>query len=254
MKLTFLGTGTSHGIPVPACTCPVCRSHDPHDTRWRSSILLEQDGRTLVVDTGPEFRLQALRAGIQKIDGVLYTHAHADHIAGFDDLRVFCRDRVLDVYGDRPTMEHLALSNGYAFHAVRGPADAVPHVRARVLEPYRTVTIAGFPVTPLPISHGAATIFAYRIGSLVYATDCSGIPPQSLDAMKGCAVLVVDGLRYTPHPTHFSVSQAMEAAWETGAGMTYLTHMNHHIQHRALSITLPATIQPAFDGLTVEVP
>ncbi len=251
MRLTFLGTGTSHGIPVPGCTCGVCRSADPHDKRLRSSILLEKEGRTLVVDTGPEFRLQALRARIMHVDGVLYTHSHADHFNGMDDLRAYSANGPVDVYGNVLAVEHMHRCFGYAFQAPL--LDGLPHLVSHVLKPYVAVSIAGFRVTPIPLMHGKMEIFGYRIDDLVYATDLSAIPPSSRPFMEHAKVLVLDALRKAEHPTHLSIAQAVRESRLLGASSTYLIHFCHDVSHKELVSSLPLHIHPAYDTLCVEV-
>lgn len=253
MRLTFLGTGTSHGIPVPGCACRVCRSADPKDNRMRTSVLLEKEGKNLVVDTGPEFRMQALRAGIMHLEGVLYTHSHADHFNGLDDLRAYCKERTLDVYGDQEVLEHMHRCYGYAFRRPDGPLDRLPHLASHFLEPLKTVSIAGFSVTPIPLLHGSQTIYGYKIDDLVYATDCNRIPDISRPFMQGAKVLVLDALRPSKHPTHFSIGEAVSEARSLGAEECYLIHFCHEVCHQELAASLPEHIRPAYDTLSLEV-
>jgi phosphoribosyl 1,2-cyclic phosphate phosphodiesterase len=253
MKVTFLGTGTSHGIPVPTCHCPVCMSSDPRDKRYRSSLLLEQDGKVLIIDTGPEFRLQALRAGFDHIDAVLYTHSHADHINGIDDLRIFCKEKPLPVYADSDVVSFIEDKFGYALRDTSKENGGLPHLSPEVLQPYVEKEIFGFPVTPIPVQHGRHTIYAYRIGNLVYSTDTSGIDDTSLSFMKGADTLIIGALRYKSHPTHFSVDQAIEISKKIGARQTYFTHMCHDLSHQTLCDTLPPEIRPAYDTFSFEV-
>jgi len=256
VKLTFLGTGTSHGIPVPTCTCPVCLSDDPRDKRYRSSVMIEQNGAVLVIDTGPEFRLQALRSGIGHIDAVLYTHTHADHFYGIDDLRMYSNDHPLPVYGNQAVCDDMKTRFGYVVHE-QAAHDGLPHLEPRVLPSLSCVDIAGFPVTEIPIHHGKRIISAFRIGDLVYATDCSGIDQSSLQMMMHPSVLVIGALRYAPHPTHFSISQAIEVSKHVGAGRTLFIHMCHDVSHQKLCDELlvagETTIAPAYDMMSIEV-
>jgi len=254
VKLTFLGTGTSHGIPVPTCTCPVCLSSDSRDKRYRSSIMVQKEGKTLVVDTGPEFRLQALRANILHIDFVLYTHCHADHFYGIDDLRVYCHDKPMPVYCDEDVK--LAIERRFSYVLHDGPSlDGLPHLAPVVLEPWVKVNIDGFDITPVPIMHGRDIIYAYRIDDLVYATDCSGLisPDRACSVLAEPKVLVVGALRYKAHPSHFCVEQSIEFARRIHARQTYFTHMCHDLSHQRLCDELPADIRPAYDMLTLEV-
>ncbi|WP_320128119.1 MBL fold metallo-hydrolase [uncultured Sphaerochaeta sp.] len=251
-SVTFLGTGTSHGIPVIGCDCSVCKSSDPHDQRYRSSILIQDEHHSLVIDTGPEFRLQALRAGIKKVSGVLYTHDHADHFNGIDDLRVFCRYETLPVYCSQEVARTIQTRFSYVLKKF-DEAGGIPHLAPVILEPCKEIEIAGFPIIPIPIYHGNQSIFAFRIGSFVYATDCSGIPDKSLPFFKDIDTLVIGALRYNPHPTHFSVSQAVAFSREIGAKRTYFTHMCHDISHCKLEGDLPLNIRPAYDMLTITI-
>ena len=256
MNVTFLGTGTSHGIPVPTCTCPVCTSSDPRDNRYRSSVMIQQDDRMLVIDTGPEFRLQALRAHIMHIDAVLYTHTHADHFYGIDDLRMYANDKPLPVYGNQAVSDDMHRRFPYVIHA-QAIHDGLPHLVPTVLPSLTEVEIAGFPVMEIPIHHGGHIISAYRIGDLVYATDCSGIDAPSLQAMLHPSVLVIGALRYRPHPTHFSIDQAIQVSEQIGAKRTYFIHMCHDISHQKLCDELQSagrtTILPSYDMLSIEV-
>ncbi|AEV29011.1 metal-dependent hydrolase, beta-lactamase superfamily I [Sphaerochaeta pleomorpha str. Grapes] len=251
-SVTFLGTGTSHGIPVIGCECPVCRSTDSRDKRYRSSILLTQGEHSLLIDTTPEFRLQALRSGIKRLDGVLYTHDHADHFNGIDDLRVFCRNESLPVYCSGEVSQTIQTRFNYVLGKF-DEAGGVPHLEVNILEPYKEVSIAGFPVLPIPIFHGNQRIFAFRIGSFIYATDCSGIPSESLPYFQGVDTLVVGSLRYSPHPTHWCVFEATAFAHKVGARRTFLTHMCHDLSHGKLEGELPQDIRPAYDTLTITI-
>ncbi|MGE4584213.1 MAG: MBL fold metallo-hydrolase [Sphaerochaeta sp.] len=251
-EVTFLGTGTSHGIPVIGCTCPVCMSSDVHDKRYRSSILLREGEHTLLVDTTPEFRLQALRSNLTKLDAVLYTHDHADHFNGIDDLRVFCRDRSLDVY----CSEEVASAIESRFSYVLGGDDVaggIPHLNIHTLKAYETVCISSFEVTPIPILHGKKQIFAFRIGSFAYATDCSEVPQQSIPYFQDLDVLVVGALRYWPHPTHYSVFEATAFAKSVGAKDVYFTHLSHGLSHQGLQAELPEGFHVAYDTLTCSI-
>ncbi len=252
IDITFLGTGTSHGVPVIGCSCPVCTSRDPRDQRYRSSILIQTEGRNLLVDTGPEFRLQALRAGITRLDAVLYTHDHADHLNGIDDLRVFTHDATLPVYGNQRLVDCIGNRFGYVLGRCEF-AGGLPHLRATVLEGTAPALVAGIEVQPVPIRHGDLTIFGYRIGNFAYLTDCSGIPDDSWRLLDGLEVLVIGALRRKPHPTHFSVGQAVEAAQRIGAKQTYLTHLCHESRHQELDESLPGSIHVAYDTLRLHV-
>ncbi len=252
MEVSFLGTGTSHGVPVIGCSCPVCTSSDPRDQRYRSSVLLEVEGKNILIDTGPEFRLQAIRAGIKHLDAVLYTHDHADHLNGIDDLRVFTHDATLPVYGNQRLVDCITGRFGYVLGRCEF-AGGLPHLQTAVLERPVPVSVAGVEVLPIPIFHGDLTIFGYRVGAFAYLTDCSGIPDGSWELLRDLDVLVIGALRKKPHPTHFSIDQAIEAAERIGARTTYLTHLCHETLHQELEASLPESIHVAYDMLKLEV-
>ncbi len=252
LDVTFLGTGTSHGIPVIGCSCPVCSSSDVRDTRYRASILLQSEGCNILVDTSPEFRLQALRAGLKQLDAVLYTHDHADHFNGIDDLRVFCKEHSLPVY----CKEDVALAIQSRFSYVLNGDDiagGIPHLDLRILKPFEEVEIGGCTVLPIPILHGKREIFAFRAGSFAYATDCSEVPDQSIPYFEGLDTLVVGALRYWPHPTHYSVFEAVAFARKVGAKQVYFTHLSHGLSHARLSNELPPGFLVAYDMLQIAV-
>ncbi|MFN2567015.1 MAG: MBL fold metallo-hydrolase [Gemmatimonadaceae bacterium] len=258
MKLTFLGTGTSFGVPQLGCRCEVCRSTDPRDKRTRCSVSVETDaGTRLLVDTPPELRLQLIAAGIDRVDAVLYTHDHADHTHGIDDLRAISvrRHGPLPMYGSRETLESLARKFVYIFDdSVRAaPGTSKPEARTHVLEPYVAVTIGDADVVPLEVPHGPTTVFGYRIGPLGYVTDAKVLPEPAIAALGGVRVLVLNALFHTEHPTHLSIPEAIRTAQRVGAERTYLTHLTHDNFHADLEAELPRGIAPAFDGLTVRV-
>ena len=258
MRLTFLGTGTSFGVPQVGCACRVCRSSDPKDKRFRSSALVEAGGRTILIDTPPELRLQLLAARPAAIDAVLYTHEHADHVAAIDDLRIFSvkAGRAIPVHGPAETLERLRTSYRYIFDdAVRPPeGTSKPRLILDPLEPEVPVTIAGMPVLPLAFPHGDLRVFGYRIGRLAYVTDVARVSPAAIDRLRGVEVLALSALWWRPHPTHQSIDDAIVAAQAIGASRTYLTHLTHETGHADLLDRLPAGIEPAWDGLVVEVP
>jgi phosphoribosyl 1,2-cyclic phosphate phosphodiesterase len=258
VKLTFLGTGTSFGVPQIGCGCAVCRSPDPRDRRNRVSALVETDGGTrLLIDTPPELRLQLIANGIDRVDAVLFTHDHADHTHGIDDLRAITnrRNAPITMYGPADTLERLAHRFPYIFDdSMRVlPGTSKPQGIAQPLEPGVSVRIGDATVTPVQVPHGLVTVFAYRIDDLAYVTDAKRVPPEAVDVLRGARVLVINALFRTEHPSHLSLSEAIEVAREIGAERTYLTHLTHDNFHADLEAELPRDIQPAFDGLTVRL-
>lgn len=258
MRLTFLGTGTSFGIPQIGCGCAVCHSRDPRDRRTRVGALVETDaGRRLLIDTPPELRLQLVAAGVDGVDAVLFTHDHADHVHGIDDVRAFTArsHEPLVMYGSAATVQGLARKFAYIFDdRIRAlPGTYKPEGRLRALPEGETIAIAGVDVTPARVPHGHADVFAYRIGRLAYVTDAKQIPDAALAVLRGARTLVVNALFPTPHPTHLSIPEAVAAAERLGAEVTYLTHLTHRTSHAELEAMLPPHVRPAYDGLTVEV-
>ena len=258
MKLTFLGTGTSFGVPQLACDCQVCHSRDPRDRRTRVGAAVETDsGAMLLLDTPPELRLQLIQAGIDHIDAVLFTHGHADHTHGIDDLRAITarRDVHLPMYGSAETLAGIAQKFNYIFDdSIRPlPGTSKPQGRAIPLAPGDTVRLADVDVTAVPVPHGPITVFGYRIGPLAYVTDAKSVPPDAVDLLHGARVLVINALFRTAHPSHLSLPEALHVAAAIGADRTYLTHLTHDNFHADLEAELPPGVSPAFDGLTVTV-
>lgn len=258
MKLTFLGTGTSFGVPQIGCGCAVCRSPDPRDKRSRVGALVETSGGTrLLIDTPPELRLQLIANGVDGVDAVLFTHDHADHTHGLDDIRAITNRRAvpLTMYGPSDTLARLGQRFPYIFDETMRvlPGTSKPEGRAEALLPGVPVHIGDAEVTPVAVPHGLVTVFAYRIGDLAYVTDAKSIPPEAAAILRGAKVLVINALFRTDHPSHLSLPEAISAAREIGAARTYLTHLTHDNFHADLEAELPRDIQPAFDGLTVRI-
>ncbi len=257
MNLRFLGTGTSYGVPYIGCPCEVCQSNDPRDKRLRASILVEDDSTRLLVDTGPDFRQQCLRASVDCVSAVLWTHLHNDHIIGLDDIRPLSdRQGYIQGYGDAPTLARLGQIFDYIFVQNRDHG-GFPRVTPHIIEPFETLHFGAIEVTPLPIKHGQRSILAYEFQKegrrLVYATDCSHIPPESIERMRGCEVFIVDALRHAAHPNHFSLAQALEACEIIEPQRAFFTHITHDLPHAATEATLPENVKIAFDGLELTV-
>jgi len=244
-------------VPQVACGCGVCLSPEPRDRRTRSAALIERDGTTLLIDTPPELRLQLLAAGVSGIDAVLYTHEHADHVNGIDDLRIFTarNGRSLPVYGPAETLERLRTSFNYIFDASVQPyhGTSKPLLEPRPLEPGMETAVAGIPVLPLAFDHGHLRVFGYRIGNLGYITDVKSVPADARSRLEGLDGLVINALWWRRHPTHLSIPEAVEVAQALGARRTWLTHLTHETGHAELAAALPDGIEPAYDGLVVEV-
>jgi phosphoribosyl 1,2-cyclic phosphate phosphodiesterase len=257
MRLTFLGTGTSFGVPQIGCDCPVCRSTDPRDRRTRSGAILEAAGSTVLIDTPPELRLQLIAGGFSSIDAVLYTHEHADHVNGIDDLRIFSvrQRRPLPIYGPAETLERVRASFNYIFDDAVRPYEGTskPSLSLHPTEPDQPISVAGLTILPLAFQHGHLRVFGYRIGPLAYITDVKAIGPDARGRLQGLEVLVLNALWWRPHPTHLSIAEAVETARALGARRTYLTHLTHETGHAELEAQLPVGVLPAYDGLTVEV-
>ncbi len=255
MRLSFLGTGTSHGIPVVGCDCAVCRSPDPRNRRLRASVLVESATTKLLVDTPPDFRQQALRAGLRRVDGVLLTHTHADHFLGLDDLRVFTGETGprLSIYGSVDSVADLGRVFPYAL-AEDCPWAGVPRFVARPIAPFEEVNVGDLEWQAVPVRHGYMTVFGFIFNRQVaYVTDCSEVTPDTCALLRGVPVLVLDALRRRPHPTHLTLAGALDVAGQVGAKLTLFTHLCHEMDHEQTEAELPANVRLAFDGMQVEV-
>lgn len=262
MKITFLGTGTSHGIPVIGCDCEVCRSNKKENKRFRSSIFIETDENKILIDATPEFRLQAIRANITHLDFALITHAHADHIHGLDDLRSLTKKKKLNVYGNKETIDDIKKRFSYIFKS-NNIGGGKPNIDFKLLDnnhhpPKRNKKekdpeLMKNKIIPIPVKHGNLDIYGYRIDNFAYITDCSFIPVSSMKLLEGIEVLTLGALRYRPHITHFSIEQAVDIIEKLGCKMGYLTHFCHDIEHRKLEKELPMHIRPAFDTLQINI-
>ena len=252
MKLTFLGTGTSVGVPTIGCTCRVCSSTDPHDKRLRASVLVESGDTRVLVDCGPDFRQQMLGREFKKIDAVLLTHEHYDHVGGIDDLRPFCTFGEVDVYADGNTVGDLRRRIPYCFGESKYPG--VPKINLSVVEPHRQFSIGSIDVLPIQVMHGKLPILGYRFGDLVYITDMKTIRKEEMEYLKGVKILIVNALRFSPeHHSHMTVNEAMEFIRMVSPQKTYFTHMGHDIGlHEEVNRQLPDDMDLAYDGQMIE--
>ena len=252
MLVTFLGTGTSTGVPVPTCACAVCRSSDSRDRRLRPSVLLRWDGVSVLIDTSTDLRRQALDYDITSLDAVLYTHAHADHVFGLDELRLFNwrRGGPIPVYGSPITLEALRRTFWYVFEDVEAGGGKPALDLHEIDGPF---PLLGKTIVPVPVQHGRLPILGFRVGEFAYITDASVIPESSYALLEGLDVLVLSALRIRPHPTHMHLARSLEAAARIGARSTYFTHIAHEIAHGDVSRGLPPGVALAYDGLRLEV-
>ena len=249
VELLFLGTGTSAGVPMIGCKCAVCTSTDPHDKRTRPSVVISYDDTRILVDTTPELRLQCIANDVERIDAVVFTHAHADHVMGLDDVRRFnyIKGGPLDTWGDARTLATIERCFGYAYKEPDPQMKVFrPHLVRRVIDgPFQ---INGVTWTPVPLLHGQMPVLGFRVGNLAYCTDVSLIPESSFELLKGLDVLVLDALQYRRHITHFSVEQAVEAADRIDAKQTLFTHIAHSLPHEQTNRDLPDRMRLAYDG------
>lgn len=253
MNITILGSGTSTGVPQIGCQCRVCTSADPHDRRMRASAMVEADGVRILIDCGPDFREQMLRYDhFARIDGVLLTHEHYDHVGGVDDLRPYCAFGDITLYGDALTVGDIRVRLPYCFR--ENPYPGIPRIVLQEVEPHVPFQIAGVEVMPLRVMHGRLPILGYRIGRMAYITDLKTLPDEEWPLLQGLDCLIVNALRMEAHDTHQSLADALAMASRVGAKETYLIHMSHHIGlHAQVAEALPPHVHLAYDGLSFTV-
>jgi len=258
LKLTFLGTGTSFGIPIIGCGCAVCRSPDPRDKRTRIGAVIESDGGTrLLIDTPPELRLQLVQAGIDRVDAVFFTHDHADHIHGIDDIRAITvrQRRPLPMYAEHEVLQRLRVRFPYVFDERMQPLPGTskPEGEAHPIRDGDVVEVGDARVEAIAVPHGRMRVLAFRVGALGFVTDAKSVPPEAIERLRGVRVLVLNALFKRQHPTHLSIGEAIAVASQVGAERTYLIHLTHETSHAELEAELPSGVMPAYDGLVVEV-
>ena len=252
MRITFLGTGTSHGVPMIGCDCDTCRSTDPHDTRLRPSIYVQADSASILVDAGPDLRIQALRHDIRRVDAILFTHGHADHILGLDDVRRFnaIMQRPMPCYGDAQTLDDIRRTFHYVFDPATPKGGGLPALELMPIDgPFR---VGAMEAVPIPLWHGQRPILGFRLGTFAYLTDCNRLADEAWGRLEGLDIVVLDALRLRRHPTHFSLDEAIEAAGKIGARRTFFTHMCHDLLHEATNARLPPGMALAHDGLVLD--
>lgn len=260
MKIIILGSGTSQGIPIIGCKCRICTSANPKDKRLRVSVYIEvpAPGKDtplkLLIDTSPDFRQQMLTNNLNDIDAILYTHHHIDHIMGLDDIRQInqLHHKTVDVYGNADTIGNIKRAFSYIFDESTYKGGGIPDIFTHIITTDK-FKIHGVDIVPLKYFHGPTIVFGYRIGGFAYMTDCSMIPEEEFPKLQGLEVLVIDALRYRPHPTHFSVDEAVEAAKRINPKQTYFTHMTHDLLHDETNASLPENIQLSYDGLEITI-
>jgi phosphoribosyl 1,2-cyclic phosphate phosphodiesterase len=263
MRVTVLGSGTSHGVPSIGCDCAVCRSTDPKDRRMRPSILIELDAepvsrfagavRSILVDTSTDLRAQALAYDVRRVDAILFTHSHADHVFGLDDVRRYnqMQQGAIACFADGDTIDSLKRMFSYVFEPPKQKGGGIPQLTIfRIAGPF---TLGGVEIVPVPLLHGRLPVLGFRIASFAYLTDCNRIPDASWPLLAGVRTVILDALRHRPHSTHFSVGEALDASARLGAARTYLTHICHDLGHAATNAQLPAGVELAYDGLVLDI-
>lgn len=262
MRITVLGSGTSHGVPAIGCDCAVCTSTDVRDKRTRPSIYIEARGSedaagaphaAILVDTSTDLRVQALANNVRRVDAILFTHSHADHVMGLDDVRRYnqLQQGAIRCYADRETLDRLRRMFAYVFEPPRQIGGGLPQLElCEIRGPF---SIRGVDIVPVPLWHGALRVLGFRVGAFAYLTDCNRIPDGSWPLLGGVRVLILDALRHRPHSTHFSVAQAVGVVKRLGVAQAYFTHISHDLAHAATNAQLPPGVELAYDGLVLEI-
>ena len=253
MKILFLGTGTSTGVPSLCCDCEVCLSNDLRNKRLRASILIQNEGNHILIDTSTDLRQQCLANGIKHIDSVLYTHHHADHVHGIDELRSFnyFNNTAIPCYGSKATLNNLADKFDYIFNPGIQLGGGLPRLNFHTVD-HESFMLEGVEITPLDIQHGTLIITGYKLNNSAYITDCSGIPEHSREKLRGLDLLILNALGFTPHPTHYCLSQALAAIEDLQPKRALLTHINHKFDHETVTRDLPENVELAIDGMCID--
>ena len=251
-QIEFLGTGTSTGVPQPLCTCEVCRSNDPRDKRLRCSAILKYDNTRILIDCSPDFRYQAMRAGIEHIDALLLTHAHTDHMGGLDDLRPYCTYDPLPIYAEERVLNDVRTRLPYCF--MQNPYPGIPRFDTHAIAPYETFTVKGVEILPLRVMHYNLPIVGFRIGNMAYITDCLTMPDETYEQLQGLDTLIINALRHTEHISHQTLASALSVIERLAPKQAYLIHMSHDMGfHAEVSKQLPENVKFAYDGLVLDI-
>jgi phosphoribosyl 1,2-cyclic phosphate phosphodiesterase len=253
-RVMVLGSGTSHGVPMIGCTCAVCRSNDPRDRRTRPSVYVAvENGPSILIDTSTDLRMQALTHGVTRVDAILFTHSHADHIMGMDEVRRFnaVKGGAIPAYADERTAGDLRRTFSYVFDPPNEKGGGIPQVSLTTITgKFEVESVA---VVPVPIFHGSRPILGFRLGSFAYLTDCNRLADEAWPILEGVDILILDALRHRPHPTHFTVAEALEVVTRIKPRETYLTHICHDLPHAATNQSLPVGVELAYDGLAFDI-
>lgn len=254
MKIKFLGTGTSHGVPLIGCNCETCTSDNPKNKRYRTSIFVSKNDTDIIIDTPAEFRLRAIEYKIKRVDAVLFTHAHMDHIAGLDDIRRFneMQNCKINAFADKKNLKEIKKRFSYVFEKTQ-EGGGKPKIKFIEIKPYKMFRVKNFKIIPLPVMHGKLQVMGFRIDDFVYMTDVSKIPEKTYKYLKNVKVLILDALRKKEHPTHFNLKQAINEAQKIGARHTFFTHIAHSLEHNKTEKLLPQGIKLAYDGLELKL-
>jgi len=254
-RLTFLGTGTSTGVPILGCDCPVCMSDDPRNQRTRPSVLMSFPAGNLLIDTSPEMRIQLLREKVRRVHAIAYTHHHADHLYGLDDARLFPKwiGGPVPVFCERDVEDYIKRVFPYAFREESRDwaAGFIPKIEFHPITPGAEFEVLGQKILPIRLHHGRFTVLGFRVGGLAYCTDVNRVPEATLDALEGLDTLILDALRYEPHPTHFNLDEALAVVDRLKPGRTYFTHLSHGLDHESVEAKLPPQVRLAYDGLVL---